>query len=85
MTFEVIRDELIYLIQNEIGPELSVTQIDNATFVEMGLDSEKLIFITGLLSDRLGVDIDPVLVYENPTVDQLADAVQKLLLVGGTN
>ena len=48
--------------------ELSATQV----LVEQGVDSASMVQLSGILSERLGVTLDPMLLYEHPTVEKLA-------------
>ena len=53
----------------EIDPE----EIDTAlTFDRYGLDSSAAVGLTGDLEDWLGIEIDPTLLYDYPTIDSLA-------------
>ncbi|WP_164441660.1 acyl carrier protein, partial [Streptomyces sp. SID9913] len=45
------------------------------TFSDMGLDSIGAVEVTNTLATRFGVHLESVLVYECPTVPELADAV----------
>lgn len=53
----------------EIDPE----EIDPALpFDRYGLDSSAAVGLTGDLEDWLGIEIDPTLLYDYPTIDSLA-------------
>lgn len=53
----------------EIDPE----EIDTAVpFDRYGLDSSAAVGLTGDLEDWLGIEIDPTLLYDYPTIDSLA-------------
>ncbi|MFE3599909.1 SDR family NAD(P)-dependent oxidoreductase [Streptomyces sp. NPDC059142] len=63
---EVVAAQL-YLAPHEVDPR--------QTFSDMGLDSIGAVEVTNTLASRLGVHLESVLVYERPTVPELADAV----------
>lgn len=54
----------------------------NDTFESYGLDSAAMVGMTGDLSDWAGIEIDPVIAYDHPTIDALSAQVASLL--GGT-
>ncbi len=43
------------------------------SFSSYGLDSSATVGMTGDLEDWLGVELDPTLVYDYPTIEQLTD------------
>jgi acyl carrier protein len=49
-----------------------------ATFDRLGLDSASAVALVGDIEDWLGVEIDPTLPYEHPTIEQLSTALEKL-------
>lgn len=52
------------------------------TFESHGLDSAAMVGMTGDLSDWAGIEIDPVIAYDHPTIAALSQQVAALL--GGT-
>ncbi|MFM7348809.1 MAG: acyl carrier protein [Erythrobacter sp.] len=52
------------------------------TFESYGLDSAAMVGMTGDLSDWAGIEIDPVIAYDYPTIAALSSQVVALL--GGT-
>jgi acyl carrier protein len=52
------------------------------TFESYGLDSAAMVGMTGDLSDWTGIEIDPVIAYDHPTIAALSSQVVALL--GGT-
>jgi acyl carrier protein len=73
MTNEVanVREWLIDYIADLMGVEKSAIS-EHAQFSSLGLDSAAVIGMTGDLSDWLGKEIDPTIVYEYPTIEGLA-------------
>jgi len=55
--------DLLEVDQDEIDTSIS--------FDQYGLDSSTAVGITGDLSDWLSQDLDPVLLYDHPTIDDL--------------
>lgn len=51
------------------------------TFESYGLDSAAMVGMTGDLSDWVGIEIDPVIAYDHPTIDALS--AQVVALLGG--
>ncbi len=53
--------------------EIDPDEIDTALpFDRYGLDSTAAVGLTGDLEDWLGIEIDPTLLYDYPTIDSLA-------------
>jgi len=74
-----IDDVIIDYINKETDHTIPMEMLRTASFAEMGLDSEKVIFLTGELSDRFDIDIDPTIVFEYSDVTSLARYIEKLL------
>jgi acyl carrier protein len=74
-----IDNVIIDYINKETDQTIPVEMLRTASFAEMGLDSERLIFLTGELSDRFDVDIDPVIVFEYSNVTSLARYIEKII------
>ena len=54
--------------------EIDSEEIDPALpFDRYGLDSSAAVGLTGDLEDWLGIEIDPTLLYDYPTIDSLAN------------
>jgi acyl carrier protein len=70
---------IIDYINKETDHTIPIDILRTGSFAEMGLDSEKVIFLTGELSDRFDVDIDPTIVFEYSDVTSLARYIEKLL------
>jgi acyl carrier protein len=56
----------------------------SATFDSLGLDSVEAVVMTGVMEEHFGVDIDPALLFESPSIDAFVaahagkhDAVQR--------
>ncbi|MGD1896238.1 MAG: acyl carrier protein [Phormidesmis sp.] len=57
--------------------EVEGDEIDTSlSFDQYGLDSSTAVGITGDLSDWLNQDIDPVLLYDYPTIDALVEHLE---------
>jgi acyl carrier protein len=67
-----VRDWLVYYIAKNLN--LDSEQIDtNVSFYDYNLDSAIAIELTGDLSNWLEQDIDPMLLYDYPTIELLVD------------
>ena len=56
----------------------------SATFDSIGLDSVEAVVMTGVMEEHFGVDVDPELLFESPSIDAFVaahagrhDAVQR--------
>jgi acyl carrier protein len=53
--------------------QISADEIDvSAPFERFGLDSASVVGMTGDLSDAFGIEIDPTLAYDYPTIEKFA-------------
>lgn len=78
MELEKIQQIICEIIANELN--ISVEEISyNSTFYELGLDSVNSIFLLSELETRLEIDIDPLSVYDNPTVFSFTQYLHSLL------
>lgn len=68
---ESVKAWLVTYIAGLVGIDEAAVQED-AQFSTFGLDSAAAIGMTGDLSDWLGKEIDPTIVYEHPTIQALA-------------
>lgn len=76
-----VRSELCSRIRSTVAPfiQLSPEAIDDSRdFAEYGLGSAEAAMFIGALEDTLGHELPPLLVYDNPTVAALADAIAAL-------
>ena len=62
----------------------AATLSTSATFDSIGLDSVEAVVMTGVMEEHFGVEVDPELLFENPSIDAFAaahagrhDAVQR--------
>lgn len=69
------QEMIVKLINDALPQPLSTVQIQQGTFSEMGLDSEAAVAITGSLSDYYDIDIDPLVIFDCPTIDSLASHI----------
>lgn len=65
---EPSKNVLIRFINEALDEPLTDTMIKTATFSTIGLDSETAVIITGKMSDYFDIDIDPVSVFETPSI-----------------
>jgi acyl carrier protein len=71
-TFEAIRDWLVLRIAGELGIAQQAVKADEE-FTNLGLGSRQAIMVTGELEDFLGAgELDPALLWDYPTINQLA-------------
>lgn len=68
-------DELVKTTWRALGLDVSDPAAD---FFALGGDSRLAIQLSDALSHELGIEIDPILVYERPTLDTLATALREL-------
>jgi acyl carrier protein len=66
-----VQEWLIDYIADLTGVEKTAIS-EQSQFSALGLDSAAVIGMTGDLSDWLGKEIDPTIVYEYPTIEGLA-------------
>ncbi|MEM6644304.1 MAG: acyl carrier protein [Bacteroidota bacterium] len=77
MNIEVIQSIICELISKELHIEASTISM-NASFYELGLDSVNSIFLLAEMEARIGKDIDPMSVYDNPTIKSFASYLHSL-------
>lgn len=78
MEVEKIQQIISEIIANEL--HVSVADISqNSTFYELGLDSVNSIFLLSEMETRLEIDVDPMSVYDNPTVSSFSHYLHSLL------
>ncbi len=60
--------------------QISRDEIDvSSPFDRFGLDSAALVGMTGDLSDAFGIDVDPTLAYDYPTIEKFAQQIARQL------
>ncbi len=72
-------DSLVPWLQTTLARLLDVPaeRIANDTsLLDLGLDSLVAVRLSGALSEEVGFDIDPMVVFDSPTVGQIAAYVQ---------
>lgn len=47
------------------------------TFDTYGFDSVELVLMMGVLEEELGIEVDPALLFEHPSIDALAKAYSR--------
>ncbi|MEQ9377178.1 MAG: acyl carrier protein [Imperialibacter sp.] len=76
------QSEIADFIKNLIAKEIKkeVATIDDAVaFNDLGLDSVNSIFLLGDVEEHYKIDIDPLSLYNNPTVSSFTEHVYKLI------
>jgi acyl carrier protein len=72
---DTITSEYQSWLQDELAKlmELSPEQLPvNAELMSLGVDSLVAVRLAGLISDRLGATIDPMAMFDHPTIESLA-------------
>lgn len=70
------------LICEVIAKELTISASEinaNDSFYDLGLDSVNSIFLLSEMEHKLSIDIDPMSVYDNPTVESFAKFLLSVL------
>lgn len=80
---EQIQEWLQQYIANLFSSDVTDISVSSA-FDELGLDSSSAVAMVGDLEDWLGVDIDPTLPYDFPTIDKLSVQLAELTAVPKT-
>lgn len=75
----LVFDELISLINDNVSQPVTANAVKDLEFSDLGLDSETAVIITGDLSDRLDLDIDPLIIYETPNITDFVKCVSKMM------
>lgn len=78
----VSSNDMHTLITEVIAMELHLTPSDidpRTSFYNLGLDSVNSIFLIGELESKLGIDIDPMSVYNNPTIESFSEYLLSIL------
>ncbi|VXD18394.1 acyl carrier protein [Marinoscillum sp. 108] len=71
-------EELIKaMISKETGTRLSDIN-SQSTFHQLGLDSVNSLFLLGDLEETLNLDIDPLSLYDNPTIESFSAYINEL-------
>lgn len=73
--------EVRELLKSEIAREtgLVIEQIDNsASFYSLGLDSISSVFVLDEIGKKLSLDLNPMLFWDYPTVELLANHIATL-------
>lgn len=78
MTSTIEIEELIKaMISKETGTRLSDIG-SQSTFHQLGLDSVNSLFLLGDLEETLNLDIDPLSLYDNPTIESFSAYINEL-------
>lgn len=70
-SFQEIQGWLLKAVAEELERPLSDQDLDTP-LAQLGLDSTQAVALTGELEDWLGVEVDPTLVFEFPSIRQLS-------------
>jgi acyl carrier protein len=68
--------EIIRILKEQIGREtgLGLLEIDEAaTFYSLGLDSISCVYVLDKLEKRLQIELTPIMFWDYPTVELLAE------------
>lgn len=71
-----IQNWIILWLSKELNIETQKIDIQEQ-FVNLGLSSRQAVILTGELGDWLGIEIDPSLAWEYPTIKQIAEYLGK--------
>ena len=69
-------------LRDIIAQELHISASDinsHTSFHDLGLDSVNSIFLIGELEKLFGIDIDPMSVYDNPTIESFSTYLMESL------
>lgn len=69
-----VRDWLVQRVADRLGLTTSAVPTDRS-FVELGLSSRDSVELSGDIAEFVGQPVTPTLVWENPTIDRLADVL----------
>ncbi|MCQ8773593.1 acyl carrier protein [Streptomyces telluris] len=78
---DALRDWLLGLVAEHV----QLPREDIASHVPLsdyGLDSVYALSVAAEIEDRFGIDVDPTMMWDNPTIDALVEAVSKELAQG---
>ena len=70
---------VVSLINKHIDASMAWQSIQNLNFSDLGLDSETAVILTGELSDRFELDIDPLIIFEHANVTEFVDCIVHML------
>ncbi|MBV6647911.1 MAG: acyl carrier protein [Cyclobacteriaceae bacterium] len=76
------QDEVTSLVKTLIAKELKVAPDsigEDVSFHDLGLDSVNSLFLLGDLEQKLNLDIDPLSLYDNPTVSSFSNFISTLI------
>lgn len=77
MTLNEIQTWLQQAVAEEIEATPETVSLDKP-FAELGVESSSLLGISGDLEDFLGIEIDPTVVFEYPTIRKLSEHLHTL-------
>ena len=73
---EFVQQEIKTIIATELN--LQIDSLNNSSsFYELGLDSVNSLFLLAELEERLDMDIDPMSLYDNPTIQSFSEYLHK--------
>jgi acyl carrier protein len=78
---ELEKPDVIELLREKIAShlEIEVDSLDPTRDLdEIGLSSLQAVIISGELEDDLGIEIDPMIMFENKTINEIADNILQL-------
>ena len=71
LTQEQIQEMICKHLSRELNVDATTIDID-ISFHDLGLDSVNSLFLLGDLEEELAMDIDPLALYDNPTISSFA-------------
>ncbi|MGI4854528.1 MAG: acyl carrier protein [Janthinobacterium lividum] len=74
----VERDSLVQFLRGEIIQRTGVSEADlrnDELLSTLGLSSLEIVLISGALEDRFDIEVEPTLLFEYPTIDDIADRI----------
>jgi acyl carrier protein len=77
ITEEAVRDWMVGYISSTLEIPRSVIATD-ARFDTYGFDSAEAVIMAGVMEEEFGIETDPAVFFEHPTVDGVAEIVVRL-------
>ena len=77
-----MKKELITYFKGLLSKELKIDPekiSEKDTFYDLGLDSVNSIFLIHEIEEKFNVDIDPIAIYDNPTLSSFSAYINQLI------
>jgi acyl carrier protein len=75
---DTMRDWLVERVAEHVNLPLQEIQ-PHVPLIDYGLDSLYALSIAAEIEDHFGFDVDPTMLWDNPTIDALVEAIAKEL------